>query len=221
MVQYKFTLNELRPVTHIELSREGSICFWFKDENPDLPPRQWIPDSVSPDGWQEVLRPYLTDTRTLKIYNEQGEDACIRYINTRIANYLLDEFERVREACPVAIEKKYLSRIDEFYEWFWKRRQSSNEKIFSRFLQHLKACKRQESKPQTWFTVKEAATYIRSSISKVRQLIDQGKLKSHRLDDSGSKSTILIHRQDLDALILFDRSTGLSKRELDLLKRFY
>jgi len=69
-----------------------------------------------------------------------------------------------------------------------------------------------------WYKLKEAAPYMRCGVTKVRELIDAGLLKSYRLDQKVEKSTILIHKKDMDALILCGRSKGLQPREQKLLK---
>jgi len=69
-----------------------------------------------------------------------------------------------------------------------------------------------------WYTLKEAAEYMRCGVTKVRSLIEESRLKSHRLDPTLDKSSILIHRKDMDALLLFERCRGLLPREQKLLK---
>jgi excisionase family DNA binding protein len=69
-----------------------------------------------------------------------------------------------------------------------------------------------------WYKLQEAAEYLRCGVTTIRRLIDEGLLKSHRLDQRAEKSTILIHRKDMDALILFGKSRGLQPREQKLLK---
>ena len=69
-----------------------------------------------------------------------------------------------------------------------------------------------------WYTLKEAAEYMRCGVTKIRSLIEECRLKSHRLDPTIDKSTILIHRKDMDALLLFERCRGLLPRERNLLK---
>ena len=69
-----------------------------------------------------------------------------------------------------------------------------------------------------WYTLKEAGEYMRCGITTVRRLIDECRLKSYRLDQRVEKSTILIHKKDMDALILCGRSMGLQLREQKLVK---
>jgi len=69
-----------------------------------------------------------------------------------------------------------------------------------------------------WHTLKEAAEYMRCGPSKVRKLIEDGRLKSHRLDPRVDKSTILIHRKDMDSLLLFERCRKILPHERKLLK---
>jgi len=220
MIGYKFTLEELRPVIKVEKIGGNGISFWFAGENTDLPPQQTILDPASLDGWQVATRPNLKDRKTVELFEKKGEHACIQYINTRIANYLLDEFEKVRESCPMDLENQYLKKIDEFYLWFWDRRERSDQKIFERFLNHIHSIRTKNEKLQTWYTIKEASAYLRTSVTKLRELIEAGTLKSYRLDSGKTKSTILLHRLDLDATILFDHSSGLNQRELARLKKY-
>lgn len=46
-----------------------------------------------------------------------------------------------------------------------------------------------------WYKLKESAEYMRCGVTKVRELIDSGLLKSYRLDQKLEKSTILIHKR--------------------------
>ncbi|MBT3632302.1 MAG: helix-turn-helix domain-containing protein [Candidatus Marinimicrobia bacterium] len=71
----------------------------------------------------------------------------------------------------------------------------------------------QQNRPMTWYTLKEAGEYLRCGVTSVRGLIKEGKLKSYRLDQMKEKSTILLHRKDLDSLVLFGRCKGLMPRE--------
>ena len=216
---YEFTLSEFHPVVQVELLRNEEIQFWFEGENLDIPPSQRLPEEEFWESYIEITRPTLDDS-AVNIYKNQGSEACIRSINTRIANYLLDEFEKVRESCPLDLENQYLKKIDEYYRWFWDRRGKSDEKIFERFLGHLHSIRTKHESPQAWYTLKEASKYLRTGVTKLRELIDAGTLKSYRMDSGKTKSTILLHRLDLDALILFDHSSGLTQRELARLKKY-
>ncbi len=69
-----------------------------------------------------------------------------------------------------------------------------------------------------WYTLKESAEYMRCGVTKVRSLIDACQLRSHRLDHTNEKSTVLVHRKDMDALLLFERCRGLLPREQKLLR---
>ena len=213
-MKYKFDIEDLLPVAAVQLIEDRSIIFWYGGEDPNVLPTQ-ITDAGY--GREEAPRPLLRDAKTIRIYQEDGQDACVRYINIRISRYILDEFEEGRETFPNRISKLYERKIDIFYQWFWERRQRGDEKLFARFLRHLKAEREKDKQPATWHTLKEAAIYSRTGVTKLRELIDAGKLRSYRLDDAKSKSTILIHRKDLDAVILFDRSSGLNKREQERL----
>ncbi len=219
-MNYQFTLSELRPVIKVEVSTTGGIYFWFTGENLSDPPMQKVDEEGSWGPWYPELRPLLEDSKTIRILHDQGEEACIRHINMRIADFILDQYDKVRDSCPESLEKKYLGKIDEFYIWFWDRRQPGDAKIFGRFLQHIQSIRQKRNPPATWYTLREAAVYTRTGVTKLRELIDAGKLKSHRLDDAKSKSTILIHRKDMDSIILFDRSVGLTKRQQERLKAY-
>jgi excisionase family DNA binding protein len=48
-----------------------------------------------------------------------------------------------------------------------------------------------------YMTIKETAEYMRISVSKVRQLIDQGYLKSMRIG-AGQTSKLILSRLDID-----------------------
>jgi|APSaa5957512622_1039677.scaffolds.fasta_scaffold33907_2 excisionase family DNA binding protein len=71
---------------------------------------------------------------------------------------------------------------------------------------------------RTWYNLREAGEYLRCGVTTIRRLIDEGKLKSYRLDQVKEKCTILIHRKDLDSLVLFGRCKGLMPRDLQRLK---
>ena len=208
---------QLAPVTHAYLIKDQGVVFWYEGETPEYDPSQIkIEDGIS----EEIPRPLLRDRKTIRMYMDEGRENCIRHINTRIANYLLDEFERNMDAAPDKVIELYAKKIDLLYHWFWQQRRKSHEKIFERFLRHVQCRRRKSEKLATWHTLKEAAEYARTGVTKLRELIDDGKLKSYRLDDAKSKSTILINRKDLDAMILFDRSSGLTKRQQQRLSSY-
>lgn len=52
-----------------------------------------------------------------------------------------------------------------------------------------------------WLTVKEAATYIKSSDRTLRRMIASGTLKSYRLPEGGHR----ILRRDIDSITLFGK----------------
>ncbi|MBC8377466.1 MAG: hypothetical protein H8E26_15620 [FCB group bacterium] len=216
---YKFTLSEYHPVVKVQLEENNTVSFWYNGGDLDLPPMKTIDGNVSDLPWQDEVRPGLTGA-AVNILRDQGEEACINHINRRIANYILDQYEAMRDNCPLNMEKQYLTKIDEFYLWFWHRRHSSNDKIFARFLRHIHSIRQKTNPPPTWYTLKEAGNYTRAGVTKLREMIDAGKLRSYRLDDAKSKSTIILHRKDLDAIILFDRSSGLSARQQENLKSY-
>jgi hypothetical protein len=216
---YKFSYTEYHPVVKVYLEENDSVSFWYKGEDLDSPPMKTVEGENSIFPWRDEVRPGLKGT-AVKILRDQDEEACINHINRRIANYILDQYEEIRDSCPRKIEKQYLTKIDEFYIWFWHHRHKSNEKIFSRFLRHIQEIRQKTNAPPTWYTLKEAGVYSRAGVTKLRELIDAGKLRSYRLDDAKTKSTILIHRKDLDAIILFDRSSGLNKRQQQTLNSY-
>jgi excisionase family DNA binding protein len=210
MSKYNFKVNELAPVFHAYLVEGQGVMFWYEGESTEYDPyRLSVEDGVQ----EEIPRPVLSDKTTIRIYSERGQENCIRHINTRLANYLLDEYESNHENAPDSVIKLYEKKIDLFYRWFWECDRKRNEKIFERFLRHIRSCRKKSEQLSTWHTLKEAAEYARTGVTKLRELIDEGKLKSYRLDDAKSKSTILINRKDLDAMILFNRSSGLTKRQ--------
>lgn len=53
-----------------------------------------------------------------------------------------------------------------------------------------------------WFTINEAAFYLRYSSRHLRRLISQNKIKYQKLPTGG----IRLHRSDLDAFIIFGSS---------------
>lgn len=53
-----------------------------------------------------------------------------------------------------------------------------------------------------WFTLNEAASYLRYSTRHLRRMISQKKIKHHKLTTGG----IRLHRSDLDAFIIFGSS---------------
>jgi len=218
MSKYKFNVKELAPVTHVYLLEDQGVMFWYEGESTEYDPYQLkVEDGVR----EEIPRPLLEDRTTIRIYLENGQENCIRHINTRIANYLLDEYEANYDTAPEAVINLYAKKIDLFYRWFWERSRKTNEKIFGRFLRHLQSQRSKSEKFATWYTLKEAAEYARTGVTKLRELIDEGKLKAYRLDDAKSKSTILINRKDLDAMILFNRSSGLTKRQQARLSSYF
>ena len=216
---YTFTLSEYQPVVKVQLEENNTVSFWYDGEDLDLPPMKIVDGETLDVPWTEEVRPGLKGSAA-NILRDQGEEACINHINRRIANYILDQYETVRDNCPVRLEKQYLAKIDEFYLWFWYHRHRSNEKIFARFLRHIQSIRQKSNPPPTWYTLKEASNYMRTGVTKLRELIDAGRLKPYRLDDAKSKSTILLHRKDLDAVILFDRSSGLTARQQSTLKAY-
>ncbi len=69
-----------------------------------------------------------------------------------------------------------------------------------------------------WFTIGEAAAYIRFSIRQIHRWIDEGILKSKKIN-GGRK--LLIHRKWLDSVVMFgksDRLTPKEKQELNKLE---
>jgi len=217
MSKYEFKVKELAPVTHAYLIKDQGVMFWYEGETPEYDPTQMkIADGIE----EEIPRPLLRDRKTIQICSDSGRENCIRHINTRIANYLLDQYEATIDTAPEAVIELYSRKIDLFYRWFWKQSRKSNERIFERFLRHVRTRRSRSEKLSTWHTLKEAAEYARTGVTKLRELIDEGKLKSYRLDDAKSKSTILINRKDLDAMILFDRSSGLTKRQQERLSSY-
>ena len=210
MTRYSFTVKELAPVFHVTLREGQGIMFWYEGESTEYDPFQ---QKIEEGYLEDIPRPLLTDRKTIRIYSEHGRDYCIRNINTRIANYILDEYESNLDTAPDSVVKLYEKKIDMFYHWFWERKRKANEKVFERFLRHVKVRRERSKQIATWHTLREAADYARTGVTKLRELIDEGKLKSYRIDDAKSKSTILINRKDLDAMILFNRSTGLTKQQ--------
>ena len=216
---YQYNLKEMHPVSKIELVDKLGIRFWYSGENSDDLPMQRQDSEDPKQQWEPEMRPLLDDSKTIGLFHIDEEE-CIKHINRRIANYILDEYDKVADTCPVEMEKLYHEKIDEFYSWFWERRTERDATLFARFLSHIQSIRSKQNPPPTWYTLKEAGAYARTGVTKLRQLIDTGKLRSYRLDDSKKTSTIIIHRKDLDAVILFDRSIGLGKREQERLKAY-
>ena len=216
---YQFNLKEMHPVFKLELMDKLGICFWYGGENADVPPMQKQDSDDPNEQWEPVMRPLLDDSKTTGLFHIDEEE-CIKHINRRIANYILDEYEKVADTCPVELEKLYHERIDEFYSWFGDRRTERDATLFGRFLRHIQSIRSKQNPTPTWYSLKEAGVYARTGVTKLRKLIDSGKLRSYRLDDSKKTATIIIHRKDLDSVILFDRSSGLGKREQERLKAY-
>jgi len=63
-------------------------------------------------------------------------------------------------------------------------------------IQRLEALVQNRITPE-YMTIKETAEYMRISVSKVRQLIDQGYLKSMRIG-AGQTSKLILSRRDVD-----------------------
>ncbi len=218
--KYQYRLSELKPVFWAQLIGGKGVMYWFEGESPDDAPTQELTRDEARYIQEGPARPLLEDKGIVDKLKNYGPEICVHHINKRIAKSLLEEYEHIADTCPKKLEKQYLAAIDRFYMWFWENREKGDEKLFARFLRHLQHQRQVKHKPATWYTLKEAAVYSRVGVTKLRQLIDAGKLKSHRVDDQKSKSTILLHRKDLDAVILFDRSSGLTKREQERLKSY-
>jgi len=219
--EYQFRLNELKPVFWVQLIEGRGVLYWFEGENPDFVPTQALTRDEANYMQEGAERPPLRDKRTLEIMNDYGVDFCIHHINKQLSKDLLDAFEDLADTIPKRLERQYLAAIDRFYEWFWERREKGDEKLWARFLRHLQHQRQINQQPATWYTLKEAAVYARVGVTKLRALIDAGELKSHRVDDKKAKSTILLHRKELDSVILFGRSSGLTKREQERLKSYH
>ena len=73
-----------------------------------------------------------------------------------------------------------------------------------------------EGQNSPWLSSKEAAAYLRCSLSKVEDLTTSGLLPYRRLDPRSSRSLRLYHRRDLAAYLVAGRnphSTPLSASE--------
>ena len=69
-------------------------------------------------------------------------------------------------------------------------------------------------RPSPWFTVKEAAEYLRSSERQIRRYIDDNHLKANRLP-TGS---IRVHISDIDSFIMYGKkSDKLTRSQRDIL----
>lgn len=66
--------------------------------------------------------------------------------------------------------------------------------IDERVAEALSAAPAQPARMSPWFTVEEAADYLRTSPDAIRKRIDRGQLKSHRPEGS----RILLHEDDLN-----------------------
>lgn len=211
---YQFRITELVPVSWARVVDNG-VEFWFESEDPDREPRQKLTRDEARYIREGPIRPLIRDRRAVALFREHGNgcEAGIRYLNRMIVGELLDAFEKIADTCPRELEQQYLDAIDRFYSWFWERRVKGDEKIFARFLRHLRHQRQFDQQPATWYTLQEAAAYLSAGVTKIRELISEGTLRAHRLDDAKEKSTILLHRRDLDAVVLFNRSESLTKRQ--------
>ena len=52
-----------------------------------------------------------------------------------------------------------------------------------------------------WLRIKDACAYLNIGKTKLRQLINEGRLKHYRLDGQ-----IRIHQRDCDSLLIFEKS---------------
>ena len=69
-------------------------------------------------------------------------------------------------------------------------------------------------RPSPWFTVKEAAVYLRSSERQIRRYINDRHLKANRLP-TGS---IRVHIADIDSFIMYGKkSDKLTRPQRDIL----
>ncbi len=59
-----------------------------------------------------------------------------------------------------------------------------------------------------WMNTREAAAYLRCSLSKINRLADRGLLPYRRLDADAPRSKRLFHRRDLTAYIITGRNPG-------------
>ena len=66
--------------------------------------------------------------------------------------------------------------------------------IDERVAEALRSAPAQPARLSPWFTVEEAADYLRTSADAIRKRIDRGQLKSYRPEGS----RILLHQNDLD-----------------------
>lgn len=76
-------------------------------------------------------------------------------------------------------------------------------------LMHLMDLERLLSKaiPTTpWMTTREAAEFLRCSVSKVEQLVYKGLLPYKRLDVTGKRSQRLFHRKHLTGYLVAERN---------------
>ena len=97
MSKYEFKVKELAPVTHAYLIKGQGVMFWYEGETPEDDPFQMkIEDGVV----EKIQRPLLRDRKTIRICTDNSRENCIRHINTRIANYLLDQYEANIDTAP-------------------------------------------------------------------------------------------------------------------------
>jgi len=79
--------------------QDVGIFFWYNSEKPEDLPSKRVKDHNNFID-EMVDRPPLKDTLTIRKYLDGGTDACIQYINKRIATYLLDMYENEVETLP-------------------------------------------------------------------------------------------------------------------------
>jgi len=75
----------------------------------------------------------------------------------------------------------------------------------------IEACLQSNGSP--WLNIREASTYTRVSTTTLRRWIHAGKLKVHRVNDG----KLLIHKRDIDALLMFDtqKTTKAQRQKLN------
>jgi excisionase family DNA binding protein len=93
------------------------------------------------------------------------------------------------------------------------------DEVIKKILESLKRLEAQQiSRISPYFTVSEAAQYLRISLSSMRRLLKNGLISYQRIDISSNRrnfSKILITRKQLDLFVFYGTRQDLSPREIE------
>ena len=71
--------------------------------------------------------------------------------------------------------------------------------------------------PGPWLTIEESAQYLRIGLTKMRELVNLGRIRTTNIDPESPRRSIRVHRKSLDRYLLFGDKHRLNKYERELL----